>query len=77
MAIFHIYKFRSFTFDLIFGHKKIAQPVLLKKYTSNQNGKSISYVRISAGHVGPDEGFGDVWVTDDSVVHGRGLEMSS
>ena len=77
MAIFHIYKFRSFTFDLIFGHKKIAQPVLLKKYTSNQNGKSISYVMFGGGHVGPDEGFGDVWDTPASVVHERGLEMLS
>ena len=37
----------------------------------------VSSVCFGGGHVGPDEGFGDVWVTDDSVVHGGGLEMSS
>ena len=37
----------------------------------------VSVMRFGGGHVGPDEGLGDVWVTDDSVVHGGGLEMSS
>ena len=37
----------------------------------------ISYVRFDGGNVGPDEGFGDVWDTPASVVHGGGLEMSS
>ena len=36
----------------------------------------ISYVRFGEGHVGPDEGFGDVWEIHASVVHDRGLEMS-
>ena len=33
-------------------------------------------MRFGGGHVGPDEGFGDVWDTPASVVHDRGLEMS-
>ena len=37
----------------------------------------ISYVRFGGGDVGPDEGFGDVWEIHASVVHDRGLEMSS
>ena len=37
----------------------------------------VSYVRFSGGHVGPDEGFGDVWDILATVVHARGVEMSS
>ena len=37
----------------------------------------ISYVRFGGGHVGPDEGFGDVQVIHAGVVHGGGLEVSS
>ena len=33
-------------------------------------------VCISEGHVGPDEGFGDVWDIHAGDVHDRGLEMS-
>ena len=36
----------------------------------------ISFVRFGGGHVGPDEGFGDVWEIHASVVHDRSLEMS-
>ena len=36
-----------------------------------------SLVCFSEGHVGPDEGFGDVWDIHASVVQDRGLEMSS
>ena len=38
-------------------------------------GKSL--LCFSRGHVGPDEGFGDVWDIHASIVHDRGLEMSS
>ena len=37
----------------------------------------ISYVRFGGGYVGPDGGYGDVWDIHASVVHDRGLEMSS
>ena len=37
----------------------------------------ISHVRFGGGHVGPDDGFVDVWDIPASVVHDRGLEMSS
>ena len=34
-------------------------------------------VRFGGGHVGPDDGYEDVWDIHASVVHDRGLEMSS
>ena len=37
----------------------------------------MSYVRFCGGHVGPDEGFGNVWDIHVSVVLDRGLEMES
>ena len=37
----------------------------------------IQCVRFGGGHVGPDEGFGDVLDIHASVVHERGLEVSS
>ena len=37
----------------------------------------ILYVRFGEGHVGPDEGFGDVWDILASAVHDKGLEMAS
>ena len=37
----------------------------------------IQCVRSCGGHVGPDEGFGDVWDIHACVVHERGLEVSS
>ena len=37
----------------------------------------ISYVRFGGGHEGPDEGFGDVWDILATVVHDRGVEVSS
>ena len=36
-----------------------------------------SYVRFGGGYVSPDEGFGDGGDIHTSVVHDRGLEMSS
>ena len=36
----------------------------------------IQYVRFGGGHVGPDEGFGDVWDIHAGVVHGGVLEIS-
>ena len=35
------------------------------------------YVRFGGGYVGPDGGYGHVWDIHASVVHDRGLEMSS
>ena len=37
----------------------------------------ISNVRFGEVYVGPDGGYGDVWDIHASVVHDRGLEMSS
>ena len=37
----------------------------------------ILYVRFYEGHVGPYEGYGDVWVIHVIAVHDKGLEMSS
>ena len=37
----------------------------------------IQCMRFGGGHVGPDEGFGDVWISHVIVVHDRGLEVSS
>ena len=37
----------------------------------------IQCVRFGGGHVGPDEGFGDVWDIHPCVVHERGMEVSS
>ena len=34
-------------------------------------------MRFGGGHVGPGEGFGDVWDIHACVVHERGLEVSS
>ena len=36
----------------------------------------IQCVRFGGGHVGPDEGFGDVWVIHTSAVYHRALEVS-
>ena len=35
------------------------------------------YVRFDRGHVGPDDGYEDFWVSHIIVVHDRGLEMLS
>ena len=37
----------------------------------------IQCVRFGGGHVGPGEGFGDVWDILATVVNERGVEMSS
>ena len=37
----------------------------------------LTYHMWGGGHVGPDEGFEDVWDIHAGVVHGGGLEVSS
>ena len=37
----------------------------------------ISHVWFGGGHVGPDDGYEDVWISHVIVVHDRGLEVSS
>ena len=36
-----------------------------------------SHVWFGGGHVGPDDGYEDVWISHVIVVHDRGLEVSS